>query len=157
MSNVTVSMKMSPKATGALYMKSIKQAEHIAELEKSVTTSTNVMISLQEDNLKLEKERDVYMTYFVDAKRWFDKHDPNGYVSPAQDKCKLNLETHNLEQRTDAIKGACEYAQVSLFETSEAIPDDYEGRHQKQGALAFKGRCLSFINRQVKSTKGEYK
>jgi glycyl-tRNA synthetase alpha subunit len=36
MSNVQVSMKMSPKATGALYMKSLKQAEQIAELEKDL-------------------------------------------------------------------------------------------------------------------------
>ena len=34
MSNTSVSMKMSPKAAGALYMKNIKQEERIAELEK---------------------------------------------------------------------------------------------------------------------------
>jgi len=33
MNDVTVSMKMSPKATGALYLKSIRQGERIAELE----------------------------------------------------------------------------------------------------------------------------
>jgi len=35
----------------------VEMTERIAELEKSITTSTNVMISLQEDNLELEKER----------------------------------------------------------------------------------------------------
>jgi hypothetical protein len=34
----------------------IEKDKRIAELEKSITTSTNVMISLQEDNLKLEKD-----------------------------------------------------------------------------------------------------
>jgi replicative DNA helicase len=33
-SNVTVSMKLSLEATGALYMKSIRQEKRIAELEK---------------------------------------------------------------------------------------------------------------------------
>jgi hypothetical protein len=36
MSNTSVSMKMSPKAAGALYMKNIKQEERIAELEAEV-------------------------------------------------------------------------------------------------------------------------
>ena len=36
MTSVTVSMKMSPKQAGALYMKSIKQDERIAELEKEL-------------------------------------------------------------------------------------------------------------------------
>jgi hypothetical protein len=36
MSNVQVSIKMSPKAAGALYMKSLKQDERIAELEKEL-------------------------------------------------------------------------------------------------------------------------
>ena len=36
MNDVTVSMKMSPKATGALYLKSIRQGERIVALEKWV-------------------------------------------------------------------------------------------------------------------------
>ena len=47
------------------------------------------------------------MTYYVDAKRWFGKHDPNGYVSPAQDKCEATLQAHNLEQQA---KGLTDYA-----------------------------------------------
>jgi hypothetical protein len=43
MSNVTVSMKMSPKATGALYMKSIKQVERIVELEKAIHYATDYL------------------------------------------------------------------------------------------------------------------
>ena len=39
MSSVTVSMKMSPKAAGALYMKSIKQEKRIEELESALRWS----------------------------------------------------------------------------------------------------------------------
>jgi hypothetical protein len=37
MSNVDVSIELSPKKTGALYMKSIDQAERITELELKVS------------------------------------------------------------------------------------------------------------------------
>jgi hypothetical protein len=56
MSNVQVSMKMSPKAAGALHMKSLKQAEQIAELEAKSEVLKYANEGLGFEITELEKE-----------------------------------------------------------------------------------------------------
>mgnify|MGYP003648035204 CR=1 FL=1 len=54
MSNITVSMKMSPKQSGDLYMKSIKQEKRIAELDSVLNLICNSN-NLSELELAIEK------------------------------------------------------------------------------------------------------
>lgn len=51
MSDVTVSMKLSPKQAGALYMKSLKQADRIADLERQLAELRAEPAAQQESNV----------------------------------------------------------------------------------------------------------
>jgi hypothetical protein len=62
MAAIAVSIKMSPKAAGALYMKNIKQEERIAELEKERITLLSCLLDISDGCIGK-----VTMNYNLDA------------------------------------------------------------------------------------------
>lgn len=129
------------------------------KVEKTIDALTDKIAELEKENSYLNMHGEACAHELEDANKRIaelEKHIKmlemyNGSV----DSIIGDLQSHNLEQQTEAIKNAYEYAQISLFETSEAFGNDYEGRHQKKGATMFGGRCLAFINKlnQAKTLK----
>jgi hypothetical protein len=111
-----------------------------AGLEKSVTTSTSVMISLQEDNLKLEKERDDYKAGNIEAKEFIQSHirDPlTGHIYPRKAYCPMTeLAIRDLEQQSKALN---EYA--------------YSGKPLTKRGLNIESIALSSQARALKESK----
>lgn len=46
---------------------------------------------------QLQVERDALAAYALDAERWFNKHDPQGYVSPKRAEVQAVLAAHDAE------------------------------------------------------------
>jgi hypothetical protein len=86
-SNVTVSMKLSLEATGALYMKSLNQAERIAELEKELSLTKDIIVAHQ-----IADE-----TGYIDGVGWVENW------SEMEEKVLNLLEAHNLDQHSLAV------------------------------------------------------
>lgn len=66
MSNVTVSMKMSPKATGTLYMKNIKNEKRIEELEEAVKKAHEILLHEVDKGRTPSMLQGVGLGYFED-------------------------------------------------------------------------------------------
>jgi molecular chaperone GrpE (heat shock protein) len=111
MSNITVSMKMSPKATGALYMKIIKQAEKIAELEKENTSlndqNKRVCTEVAELDKELKETKNIIIAHqTADADGYIDDYGWVANWSEMQARMVNSFKTHNLEQQ---VKGVSDF------------------------------------------------
>lgn len=67
MSDITVSMKLSPKKAGALYMKSLKQGERIEQLEQAVRKAHEILLHEMDNGRTPVMLRGVGLGYFEDV------------------------------------------------------------------------------------------
>lgn len=54
----------------------------------------------------LQAERDALLVYAFDAEKWFNKHDPQGYVSPKRAEAQSVLAAHDAELAKKAVMSA---------------------------------------------------
>ena len=66
MSNVTVSMRMSPKATGALYMKNMRNEERIEVLEEALKKAHEILLHEMDNGRTPSMLQGVGLGYFED-------------------------------------------------------------------------------------------
>lgn len=86
-------------------LKEIAKAQHDSDPshsldEYAVYQAAEKIQELQSRLAEVEKENRALLIYYVDASRWFSRHDPNGYISPAQDDAEEALVA--LKRRTGA-------------------------------------------------------
>jgi hypothetical protein len=55
-----------------------------------------------------EREKD-FIAYMHDAQKWFDKHDPNGYLQSSHPKAIKALNKFAIEKKIEAINEAFDY------------------------------------------------
>lgn len=73
----------------------------------SATTANALIIDgkvfTKEQVIALKAERDALLVYAIDAEKWFNKHDPHGYVSPKRADAQAALAAHDTEVAAKAV------------------------------------------------------
>lgn len=65
----------------------------------------------------LRKDKSGLLAYVNDAERWFNRHDPNGYVSPKREAAQQHLR----DVRAEAIIQASNHLLFALGEPTDAV------------------------------------
>lgn len=92
-----------------------------ADLKNSIKLALELMN-------KACSERDALLVYVRDAENWFNKHDPQGYVSPKQSDAQTALAAHDAEVAKAAyISGASDYQDADSVHENF----DFEDRAEK--------------------------
>ena len=72
-------------------------------LDKMLPSDLRKLVSQRDSALSQNAE---LVAYAADAERWFNKHDPNGYVSPKRELVKQHLRDRDAEVgRAGFVKG----------------------------------------------------
>jgi hypothetical protein len=98
----------------------VELEKELANSKESVKRNAHRIVERDEEIADLEKERNILLSYYFDANRWFSKHDPNHYISPDAEKSKDLLKAHNLDQQA---KGAEEVIN-QVFGQPETLTSD---------------------------------
>lgn len=94
-----------------------------------------------------EREKD-FIAYMHDAQKWFDRHEPNGYLQSSHPKAIKALKKFAIEKKLKALNDLLEEIQCSVV-----VPKRYE-QFQEPYLEGIK-HCIQFIECQQEQLRKE--
>lgn len=97
------------------------QLHHMSkkELLEFAHTSHEENVKLLQQLAKANERVKDFIAYMHDAQKWFDKHDPNGYMQNSHPEAIKALNKFAIEQKIEALESA-------LRENSRSVPYPYD-------------------------------